>query len=879
MKPELVRKNLQKSILFKDASEEEVRGFAEASFISIVPKGEFVYRQGDASDTFYVIALGEAELYIEREGGRQGSVGRIGAGGHFGETSILTGKPRSLSVRALFDLVLICFSRDVFQEMLLTNPAIHRQLGVALAERLQVSFLGQLDAKDAPKLEDNSKIEDALLHHGDSEQQLLNQPFPDRNQQKTVSKSKTTQAIQRVITDFSANNEPYLLTGEEGTGKKVIARQVHAHGETAAGMYIEVDLRGQSLQTLPDKLFGQSKGSLPFFQMGQTGILEQACGGTVVFLHAELMPHILQRRILNAMKSGIYFRQDSDRQIALQCRLVFVGTSEAHSLKKSGNFLPELWKLIHSQHYHVPSLREHKRDLPRFIEYYLDRYNREYGKNIKDVARNTLGMFMNYDWPGNLSELSSVIQRAVMLSKDDEKLTDEILLGLPKTEGKWEFNLLRIPGIRKVYESRAYPLVPQIIVGAVLLLAVFSLFFGPREAESNIGITLAWSIGWPLLFFSFFILARTWCSVCTLATPGTILQSIVKPKRKTPKLIKDYSGWIMSVLCVLVLWVEIVWNAYKNPVLSGFIILAITVGSIIFSLLYSRRAWCRYLCPLGAINAIFAMPSILELRSNRHLCLNNCTQHLCFRGTSGQEHGCPMFQHPFMVDNNHNCIVCGKCIKNCQNKSIHLNLRLAPTELWGIKVPRMADTFLIVSLSAIFFPFAMHDLFYQIIAVIQLYAAETGVNFPAWFVGSVLFFLLIALFQGGYFVMVKIQRRILDVDEKKILPFLGYGFIPMVLGGFLAAHFEIFVSQTWRLVPNIQILMGEEPVYRENWLLSPGATGVIQMLIVLGGLSASMYAIYRISSRLKNKQPVVTNDLILPYSFLIVFSSIFLFFL
>lgn len=348
------------------------------------------------------------------------------------------------------------------------------------------------------------------------------------------------------------------------------------------------------------------------------------------------MDYTLQRRLLNAIKSGVYFRQDSDRQIALQCRLVFNCTSDLEALDNSHCFLPELFDIISEQHFHVPSLRKHKRDLPRFIDYYLERYNREYGKNIQHVSRDTLGLLMNYDWPGNLSELSTVMQRAVMLSKNNEILSDQILLGLPKTEGKWEFNLLRIPGIRKFFESKAYPLVPQLVVGAILLVAVFALFFGPSNAENNIGITIAWGIGWPLLFISFFLLARTWCAVCTLATPGLLLQAIIKPKRKTPKIIKEYSGWIMAVLCVLVLWVEIVWNAYDNPVLSGFIILAITFGSIIFSLFFSRRTWCRYICPLGAINAIFAMPSILEIRSNRHLCLNKCTKHSCFRGPAGR---------------------------------------------------------------------------------------------------------------------------------------------------------------------------------------------------------------------------------------------------
>lgn len=880
MKPELIRKNLQKSLLFKSATEEEISQFGASSFISIVPKGDFVYRQGEASNVFYVIALGEAELYVEKEDGSHVSVGRIGPGGHFGETTILINKPRTLAVKALFDLVLICFHKDIFLNQLIVNPRIRYQLDVSLAERLQVSFKSQVDSKHVAQPEEDGSFDDILFYEEEGpDEDDSGLVIPQAHRQEGIWKSKTAKLTRRVIKRFAENSDPYILTGEEGTGKKVICRQIHSQGETSEGMYLEVDLRDFDTRTIADKLFGKEKGSLPFFQMGQTGILEQACGGTVVFAHADRMDQTLQRRLLNAIKSGVYFRQDSDRQIALQCRLVFNCTSDLEALENSHCFLPELFDIISEQHFHVPSLRNHKRDLPRFIDYYLERYNREYGKNIHHVSRDTLGLLMNYDWPGNLSELSTVMQRAVMLSKNNEILSDQILLGLPKTEGKWEFNLLRITGVRKFFESKAYPLVPQLIVGAILLVAVAALFFGPSVAENNIGITISWGIGWPLLFISFFLLARTWCAVCTLATPGILLQALIKPKRKTPKIIKEYSGWIMAVLCVLVLWVEIVWNAYDNPVLSGFIILAITFGSIVFSLFFSRRTWCRYICPLGAINAIFAMPSILEIRSNRHLCLNKCTKHSCFRGASGEEHGCPMFQHPFMVDNNRDCIFCGKCIKNCENKSIHLNLRLAPQELWDIKIPRKADSFLIVSLSAIFFPFAMHQSFYNLMSKIQLMFADHFFNLPKELFGSIIFFGFILFFQIGYYFMVKIQSRILKVDNEELLPFMGYGFIPLVLGAFLAAHFEIFVNKAWRIIPNIELLVGSTHQFYSDGLINAGAAGVLQSIMVFGGLCASMYTTYRITTRLKNNRNVEPNNLMLPFSFLFIFTLIFLFLL
>lgn len=179
-----------------------------------------------------------------------------------------------------------------------------------------------------------------------------------------------------------------------------------------------------------------------------------------------------------------------DDILAMQSRISFVSTFSIDYLASTGKLLPELLALFEQQHFSVPPLRNHKEDLPRLVSHYLGRHSKEYGKNIHKVSPETLGIFMNYDWPGNLTELSSVIRRAVMLAKKNEIIPDQILLGLPKTEGKWEFNILRIDWIRKFLASCVFPRVPQVVIGCVFLLTVLFLFFGPSNPESNIGLTL-----------------------------------------------------------------------------------------------------------------------------------------------------------------------------------------------------------------------------------------------------------------------------------------------------------------------------------------------------------------------------------------------------
>lgn len=872
MKRESIIRILQKSLLFRNLEQAKLLKAASISRVLAFCEGDYIYRRNDSGEGFYVVAAGEVELVLIREEGGESIVGRIGVGGHFGETSLITGKSHSLDARAGSDLVLISFDRRIFTETLLGDPAIHDQLSLALAERLRISFADQ--AESSVRSEKGGTAIAVAENFAFSRER--GGEATGENEEGILRVSTMARRIQNIIALFAGNLDPVFLTGESGTGKRFLAKQIHLQSIYSQGPYIEIDLRDLPEEESAEALFGNQLDAFPFTKARQAGTFEQFAGGTVVLNHCEFLSVSQQQRILDAIHNGVFTRIGGDQRILFQSRLILISELSADELT-AGDFLtPAMSETLRRQHYRVPPIREHRRDLPRLIEYYLRRYSREYGKKVHAVSPDSMGILLNYDWPGNITELASVIQRAVMLAQKNEILADQILLGLPKTEGKWEFNLLRIPWIKSMFKSKAFPAFPRAAVGCIFVAAILSLFFGPRDPGKNIGITLSWLVGWPLLFFSFFFLARIWCSICTLAIPGRIIQAIRQPERKTPEFIRKYSGWIMTTLCILVMWVEIVWDAYNNPLLSGSVILAVTLGSFIFSMLYKRRVWCRYVCPLGAVNAIFAMPSILELRSNRHFCLNRCRQHVCF-APDNQEEGCPMFRHPFLVDNNRDCILCARCIKNCKDNSIHLNLRLAPQELWDLETPRRPDSFLIVALGAIFFPFAFRDRFFHLTGQISAFVLPTGIHLPQAVAASLAFLGIILFFEIGYSLMVTVQARFTAVNRQVLLPLLGYGFIPLILGCYLAVHFELFVGGAWRIWPNFLGLMGFDPVYHAHRLLRPDTTAVLQDITVIGGMLASFYAIYRIMARLKGNRKFSSKMLAFPYSFMIVLGGLSLY--
>ncbi len=855
---------LKRAYLFKDLSEADLVVIASAAREEEYGPEEFIYRKGEPGLTFYVILSGEVELVVGGQKDFLCVTGHISAGGHFGEVSLLTGKPRSLSVRTLNNVRVLAFDQDVFETVLLVNQSLHRTLDKALAERLSLASQGVHEFGEIIE-----PLSPAAYLPGEERV-----PSEDKTRQvEALHDLQLAKSITKQIETHAASNQPLIIVGESGTGRRLVAKQVHLQSERKQEPYLEFDLRQFDPWIWEGKLFGYEHDAFPYSTGRQLGVFEQLTNGTVVLCHAELLSNALQQKLVEAVRKGKFSAADGRAEHPFKVRLILITTSDLSTLEKEAAYLHELVSLLEGHVFYLPPLREHKRDIPKLVDYYIMRYSQELSKKIAKISPEALGLLLKYDWPGNLTELANVIHRAVMVTQRNEIISEQILLGMSRPEGKLVYNLLRIPKIRQLVEHKFFPVLPRIVIGVFFLIGILALFLGPQEPEKNLGITLSWYVGWPLLIVSFFFLPRFWCSVCTLSAPGKLIQRIIKPKRRVPPVIVAHSGWLMAFLCLIVFWVEMVWNAYGNPLLTGGILLAVASGSLVFSALFERYAWCRYLCPLGALNAVFSMPSILELRANRQMCDNQCQDHACYRGTEDSP-GCPMYRHPFLVDNNKDCILCCRCIKNCRLRSIQLNLRLAPQELWTIQAPQQAYSFLIIALGAIFFLLAGHGAFQQLNRSFSIFAiADADVS--AAINGTLIFWGIIAAGWCGYSLLCWLQGVISDSSYQEVRVLLAYGLIPLILGGYLAFYVRMFVHGAWRLVPNFLLLFGIDTRVGEIHLLSPQGVATVLNIFILGGLAASLYALYKICGRLEAARPAL-KDVAIPFIFALAIGTAYL---
>ncbi len=840
---------LHNAYLFQGVPVPELEQVARSARERIVEPDEFIYRKGEAGTEFFVIGEGKVQLIVEEHGDFSCVVEHIDSGGHFGEVSLLTGKPRSLHVKALARTRLLVFDAGAFKDVLLANSQIHESLDRALAERLSLASRERTDrgayspvavsGEPVPSPESKAGMREGIPRSGKKE-----------GGEGTGDDLELARKIRKEIDRYAADDSPVLICGESGTGRRLAAKQIHLHSSRKSQPYIELDMRQFDSWIWEGKLFGYKQDSFPFSSGRQLGILEQVHNGTLVLHHAEKMSWELQQMLFHAYRSKKFSSLDSETEQDLDTRFIFVADSSTCADTGEPLFVPGLRALFSDSMFKLPPLREHKQDILFLVHYYLKRYNPELGKQVSTVSPDALGMLMKYDWPGNLTELSNVVQRAVMVSSGEEILPEHIFLGSGGSKERLSYNLLRLPAVRKLFEGNRVRIVSSMIF-ALFCAVLLTLFFGPQEADRNLGITLCWYVGWPLLIISFFFLPRFWCSICALSAPGKQLQKLFHPTRRLPGVLTRYSGWIMATLCLIVFWAEIVFNAYDSPVLTGSILLTIALGALLFSVLFERYSWCRYVCPLGALNAIFSMPSILELRANREMCLNQCRDYVCYRDTPSSK-GCPMFRHPFLVDNNKDCILCGRCIRNCGLHSIELNLRLAPRELWSLRNVKLSDNFLITSLGMIYFFLVFHQ---EFLGQAEKWGKELPVSAYAGTViaGTIFFLLGIAAGWGTYLLFSSVQAYVLKKKAAEISSIFGYGLLPLVLGGYLSYYVEMFIIKAWLIVPGILSLFGAVPDMAEFRLLGPTATTSFLHIIILGGVCASGYATYKICRRLEGE--------------------------
>ena len=217
---------------------------------------------------------------------------------------------------------------------------------------------------------------------------------------------------------------PLLITGESGTGKELVARAVYQHGPRSKAPFLALNCAAIPEQLLESELFGHEKGAFTGADRRRIGKFEQCHGGTIFLDEIGDMPLLTQAKILRLLQEQAFERVGGNETIRTDVRLIAATHRDLKTWTVEGRFRPDLYYRMAVFTVHLPPLRERGDDLKLLVQHYVARCNEDLGREMREVASETLDRLQSYSWPGNIRELQSILRQAILKASGPVLLPD-----------------------------------------------------------------------------------------------------------------------------------------------------------------------------------------------------------------------------------------------------------------------------------------------------------------------------------------------------------------------------------------------------------------------------------------------------------------------
>jgi two-component system response regulator AtoC len=241
-----------------------------------------------------------------------------------------------------------------------------------------------------------------------------------------VSKNEKMLNIFEVIKKVAPYKSTILITGESGTGKELIARALHYNSDRSQYPFIPINCGAIPENLLESELFGHVKGAFTDAIRTKKGLFEEADGGTLFLDEIGELPTQLQVKLLRVLQDGEIRRVGESKSIQIDVRIVTATVKDLIKEVNEGRFREDLFYRLNVLPIHIPPLRERKEDIPLLIHHFINKYSNSMNKNIIGITPKALDALMNYKWYGNVRELENTIERAIVLT-DQENIELENL--------------------------------------------------------------------------------------------------------------------------------------------------------------------------------------------------------------------------------------------------------------------------------------------------------------------------------------------------------------------------------------------------------------------------------------------------------------------
>ncbi len=230
--------------------------------------------------------------------------------------------------------------------------------------------------------------------------------------------STSMEQVYKTIGKVAETEANVLITGENGTGKEVIAREIHRLSMQSGELFVSVDISALNENLIESELFGHKKGAFTDAKTDRIGRFELASGGTLFMDEIGNLSPSAQAKLLTVLQNRQITRVGDNKPIDIDVRLISATNLPVEAMIKEGTFREDLLYRINTIHIHLPSLRERLDDLPVLANHFLSIFKLKYKKGNLEFRKSALNELMKYAWPGNIRELQHTIEKAVIMTSD-----------------------------------------------------------------------------------------------------------------------------------------------------------------------------------------------------------------------------------------------------------------------------------------------------------------------------------------------------------------------------------------------------------------------------------------------------------------------------
>jgi DNA-binding NtrC family response regulator len=241
-----------------------------------------------------------------------------------------------------------------------------------------------------------------------------------------ISASPKMETVKKMILKVARSNSTVLIRGESGTGKELIARAVHNQSPRNDEMFQAVNCAAINENLLESELFGHEKGSFTGAHAEKKGLFEIADRGTLFLDEIAELDVGIQAKLLRALQERKIRRVGGTHEISVDVRVIAATNRDLRAMVSDGRFRDDLYYRINVLSIDVPPLRERREDIPVLIDYFLKKHTKNTSRLITGLTSETRKLMIEYSWPGNVRQLESAIERAILLAESD-KITLEDL--------------------------------------------------------------------------------------------------------------------------------------------------------------------------------------------------------------------------------------------------------------------------------------------------------------------------------------------------------------------------------------------------------------------------------------------------------------------